>query len=531
MVDYSKWVCTPSSSITSNRVCYATLSNELWQDALELSDDSDIEVHPNVDKRSFIRAKQNQIHMERQQRKLQIEAYKHQRVVNEALIQRLSVIISAVQSQNTSSDQPADTDPSDIAFKTTVELALRNPEDDTPPPRPDGISDPDSPPLPRYSKMVATVLDEVNKALARRHIKDRTLRFEALIEELKMHIRNIEDAQKELAEKLDELEQQSSKKITSDNYRVGFDTSHVSKSAPAEKKLSSSSKSKMELLNPVYDSHSGELATGRGANSVGSAIGSGVNQEGEEEAPRASPLATRFAQIQTSDYRASHDFLISHPEIVQEPRESDGLLFEAYTILLNDGHEARPRAQQYTHQALLLQYCHLLGRDGVIGSWTGSSHMATPGHQAREAFEKDLAQTFQRIVDMAKRDAKKRRDGAETERLVERVQLCSLADGEGSARIVIPPAESDDEEGRKSRAIFESFAPEMRAALETGSLDEVNKVLGEMETSEAEELASLLTESGCMSIEGEVIDATTEDGKKTLEELRSVGEVDKEEAA
>ncbi|KAJ3526462.1 hypothetical protein NM208_g11179 [Fusarium decemcellulare] len=48
-VDYSKW------------------------DALELSDDSDIEVHPNVDKRSFIRAKQNQIHQERQQRKLQIE--------------------------------------------------------------------------------------------------------------------------------------------------------------------------------------------------------------------------------------------------------------------------------------------------------------------------------------------------------------------------------------------------------------------------------------------------------------------------
>jgi Cdc37 N terminal kinase binding len=28
---------------------------------LELSDDSDIEVHPNVDKRSFVREKQNQI--------------------------------------------------------------------------------------------------------------------------------------------------------------------------------------------------------------------------------------------------------------------------------------------------------------------------------------------------------------------------------------------------------------------------------------------------------------------------------------
>ncbi|EAQ84122.1 hypothetical protein CHGG_10526 [Chaetomium globosum CBS 148.51] len=221
----------------------------------------------------------------------------------------------------------------------------------------------------------------------------------------------------------------------------------------------------------------------------------------------------------------AHEFLASHPEIVHDSRESDGLLFEAYTLLLNGGHEARTLAQQYTHQALLLQYCHLLGRDGVSLFF---KRMATPGHQAHEAFEKDLAQTFQRIVDMAKRDAKKRRDGAETERMVERVQLCSLVDGEASARIVIPPAESDDEEVRKARAIFESFAPEMRAALETGSLDEVNKVLGEMETSEAEELASLLAESGCMSIEGEVIDATTEDGKKTLEELKSASGVGKE---
>lgn len=134
------------------------LSAKLLQDALELSDDSDIEVHPNVDKRSFIRAKQNQIHMERQQRKLQIEAYKHQRIVNDALIQRLSLLISAistVQSQNTACVQDS---PSDVAFKAIMEHALCNPEEDTPPPRPDGVSDADSPPLPRYSKMVATIL-------------------------------------------------------------------------------------------------------------------------------------------------------------------------------------------------------------------------------------------------------------------------------------------------------------------------------------------------------------------------------------
>lgn len=57
-VDYSKW------------------------DALELSDDSDFEPHPNVDKRSFIRAKQAQIHQQRADRKNRIETLKYERLIN-----------------------------------------------------------------------------------------------------------------------------------------------------------------------------------------------------------------------------------------------------------------------------------------------------------------------------------------------------------------------------------------------------------------------------------------------------------------
>lgn len=49
MVDYSKW------------------------DNLEISDDSDIEVHPNVDKRSMIKWKQEAIHRERAERKAKMD--------------------------------------------------------------------------------------------------------------------------------------------------------------------------------------------------------------------------------------------------------------------------------------------------------------------------------------------------------------------------------------------------------------------------------------------------------------------------
>ncbi|KAI9231113.1 MAG: Cdc37, N-terminal domain-containing protein, partial [Podila humilis] len=43
-----------------------------WDD-LEISDDSDIECHPNVDKRSMIRWKQEQIHREREARRNKIK--------------------------------------------------------------------------------------------------------------------------------------------------------------------------------------------------------------------------------------------------------------------------------------------------------------------------------------------------------------------------------------------------------------------------------------------------------------------------
>ncbi|CAI4218356.1 unnamed protein product [Parascedosporium putredinis] len=106
-------------------------------DALELSDDSDIEVHPNVDKRSFIRAKQNQIHMEREQRKNHILTLKFERSVNDGLLKRISGLLAALKSH--ASDAPASSSTSpvqhaaQVAFKAVMESAPKNPEDDNPP--------------------------------------------------------------------------------------------------------------------------------------------------------------------------------------------------------------------------------------------------------------------------------------------------------------------------------------------------------------------------------------------------------------
>jgi cell division cycle protein 37 len=59
--------------------------------------------------------------------------------------------------------------------------------------------------------------------------------------------------------------------------------------------------------------------------------------------------------------------------------------------------------------------------------------------------------------------------------------------------------------------------------LESEKLDEVNIVLGKMSVEEAEEIVELLGKGGMLSVEQEIIDATTEEGQKKLREIEAEG--------
>ena len=61
------------------------------------------------------------------------------------------------------------------------------------------------------------------------------------------------------------------------------------------------------------------------------------------------------------DYRACMQFISEHPTVLAE-RETDGLLVEAFNKQMEGKEQA---AKRCVHQALLLQYCRQLGRDGV----------------------------------------------------------------------------------------------------------------------------------------------------------------------
>lgn len=84
-----------------------------------------------------------------------------------------------------------------------------------------------------------------------------------------------------------------------------------------------------------------------------------------------------------------------------------------------------------------------------------------------------------------------------------------------------PESLSDD--NKIARAVFDTFPPGLQRALESGKLDEVNKVLAKMSVDEAEQVVEQLGNGGMLSLEEGVIDATTEEGQAKVKEIEKTG--------
>ncbi|KAL4919913.1 Cdc37 N terminal kinase binding-domain-containing protein [Aspergillus aurantiobrunneus] len=464
-------------------------------DALELSDDSDIEVHPNVDKRSFIRAKQNQIHQQREQRRHDIQTLKYERIINDGLLSRIEKLLTSFKEGVGSSSNPEE-----VIFATLMEFAS-NPTDDQPPSPPEGVHTQEKE-QPKYSQMMSALVDQVKKEVE--ELKSDNL-FQAYAKGVQGHKDKVQGLQKELLAKLAELEKEEGSKITSESIHTGFDTSHVAKHKAATTTPEKSSS--VELLNPS------------------TASGSQTQEDNDEEtlddpdSVKASDLAKKFAKISRNDYRALHQYISEHPKIVAE-KETDGLLVEAFNSQM-EGKE--DYARQCVHQALLLQYCRSLGHDGISLFF---KRITTREHQAGTLFRNDVNETYNKIktraAELAK-DSSASNDPAG----VEQIQLHAV-DPNTKITINIPQSESSEPVEIEARKIFESFSKDLQKALASESLDEVNKVLGKMSVEEAEGVVEKLGESGMLSLEEGIVDATTDEGRKKLEEIEAEGKKGRE---
>ena len=476
-------------------------------DALELSDDSDIEVHPNVDKRSFIRAKQNQIHQQRFQRKHEIETLKYERIINDGLLRRIDTLLSELRSHE------AEAKEENAFIYQALITSAGDPDDDEPPKAPEGVHSKTE--QPRYSQMMGSLVDQVKKEVDESKTDDW---YNGYIKGIEGHKKKVLSLQKELVEKLTSLEKEEARKITSESIHTGFDSSFVSKeAAKSTTSKASSSKPKaetVEVLNPgALDKQRPSSAIDSGAEAdIDEAPAKTENDSDHEDDVEASALAKKFAKLKPGDYRASLQFISENRAIVQE-KETDGLLVEAFNSQLDGKNDY---AKHCVHQALLLQYCRSLGPDGV-GLFF--KRITTQGHQAQKVFFDDVNSTYQRIKTrtreiLAERAANPPSDNAG----VEQIQLHAVEPGT-EIHINVPQPGSSDEIEIASREIFERFPPGLQRALESGSLDKVNEVLGKMSVEEAEEVVEQLGEGGMLSMEKGVIDGTTEEGKERLREL------------
>ncbi|KAF2030872.1 hypothetical protein EK21DRAFT_64685 [Setomelanomma holmii] len=489
-------------------------------DALELSDDSDIEVHPNVDKKSFIRAKQAQIHQERDHRRHQIKTLKYERIINDGLTERVDRLLTALKSHKAKQAEGNGANDDQLVFQAMMESMMdmkidKDGGSDRPPPPPEGVHE-HVKEKPTYPQMMASLVDSVKKDID--ESKSDEPRFNQFISGLEKEKERIQDLQRQLYGKLAELEKEDKKHITSDDIHEGFSFSNVRKgeekpAVVAPKKQEPT----VELLNPPSRPSATRTDTGQSSGADADVEEGTAAGADDDDDVSASPLAQSFAKIKIGDWYASLQFLIKHPEVMAE-RETDGLLVEAF----NSEMDGKPKhARQCVHAGLLLQYCRQLG--GRQGVELFFKRIQSKDHQAAKMFNDDVDNTYGRIKTRAAEILKERAENPGSEG-VEQIQLHAV-DPNTTINIQVPPkeptatdpAERDTEV--QARQLFENFPPGLQRALESGKLNEVNKVLAKMSVEEAEEIVEKLGEGGMLSLEQGVIDATTDEGKRAMEEI------------
>lgn len=175
-IDYSKW------------------------DNLEISDDSDIECHPNVDKRSMIRWRQQKIRQDRAERKANIENLKQFIPMEESVLEQLRPLAAA----------SLDNDEEMVKVLDSVKKLAQDKDK--------GRVAVDEAPKPGEAPLV---LEKALNSLAERVSSKLDSDKAAARTELKQGIQKIIDSAQKLLdtsrERLEKLEKEESRKLTSEN--------------------------------------------------------------------------------------------------------------------------------------------------------------------------------------------------------------------------------------------------------------------------------------------------------------------------
>lgn len=333
------------------------LNYSKW-DNLELSDDSDIEVHPNVDKASFIRWKQRDIHEKREMRKVrrsQLEAELRTNVAVRPLLENLN--------------KETQLEGSKYFAREVSRLSAGRQE----------RGNKDGPDGPTLDDILLSLLLQINEEPGVKSARDESVKLDsALVNSLRGHLARISKRNIDIEKELAEMSEEDKKKITSDSLHEGWSTGHISKDPAPEKESSTHTVREFETLNPGATKNATLTSPAdRGSDNLG---------HDDEEPPPITPLMKEFASLPSSlasvplsaeslgsqseiktvklgAFETMFHFLGSHKELLRPSYgTTDALLVQAFQSQMAGQNSL---ARMCTEKALLVQYCNKLGPDGV----------------------------------------------------------------------------------------------------------------------------------------------------------------------
>ena len=195
------------------------LNYSKW-DQLELSDDSDIEGHPNVDKRSLIRWKQRDIHEKREARKHKIEALNAEIACNNVLHPRLVRIKQRIGGAPPTavSDLAEDVEAGQSLtglpfFQHLVDRLQLNPSPAAPPTNAKN--------QPTYDAMILSLLLQIYDTVKARPQDEQE---KAVLDGMEKHIAQLSEHTTELEADLAAEIKEQKKHITSDDIHEGWES-------------------------------------------------------------------------------------------------------------------------------------------------------------------------------------------------------------------------------------------------------------------------------------------------------------------
>jgi len=463
-IDYSKW------------------------DKIELSDDSDVEVHPNVDKLSFIRWKQRDIHEKRMQRNITIKSILVQLTMYAKLNKRVDFLLDHFKP--TLSDLLDNTKvvaALDAKFDKTEKFDYEKLKKEKGSELRKGLQDltfdeEEIQNTPTYNEMIEDLFIQIKDD----HPEAKS-DAQVLVDKLTEHRKKIDDVLSSQTIRMDELLNEKAQLISSDDYHTGFDRSFLNKDTE-------------DLEPPVSKPTTKTTTTVTTTEVINSPTVTEPQPKQIVDDLVLLPATEEFGKIPYTDLRESADFLMKHTKICTE-EQKDALIMTAFDSQLEDNPKL---TKQIIHQSLLLQYVAQLAgtkpnKDQVIKAVKLFFSKISEDHSpAKNGFYQDVDNTFKHIENRCKIIAQEQAERAQAGGNDEEALIQLKALDEDTELVVNIP-----ENGTPEYEIFTTKLPkEFQEAVKTKSLDKVNKEFAKLKVEDAEQILEVFNECGVIGVSG-----------------------------